>query len=146
MQICSTKEREYGMISKKRWFSQLGKRRMGLSEIGTRIYNLRDYHNMTKRACSSMSMGAGSFHALITSLLTIFSCTTSIFVSFLHFGQYSGKLTRTVSAYTLVRDRFPHVGHGTQRESLSCIVIISPLVSAIPALRCMSGSMGSPVF
>ena len=56
-------------------------------------------------------------HALDALLLTIFSCTTSIIVSRLHFGQYTGKLIKTVSAYTLVRDRFPQIGHGTQWES-----------------------------
>ena len=36
-------------------------------------------------------------------LMTIFSFTTSILISFLHLGQNKGNFTRTVSAYTFVR-------------------------------------------
>ena len=35
-------------------------------------------------------------------LFAIFSCMTSILVSFLHLGQYMGNLNITVSAYTFV--------------------------------------------
>ena len=35
-------------------------------------------------------------------LNTIFNFTTSIRISFLHLGQYSGNFTRTVSSYTFV--------------------------------------------
>lgn len=40
----------------------------------------------------------------------ILNCTTSIRISFLHFGQNSGKLTRTVSSYTLLRVLPPQEG------------------------------------
>ena len=43
-------------------------------------------------------------------LIIILNCTTSISVSFLHFGQNRGKLTRTVSWYTLLRVLPPHEG------------------------------------
>ena len=46
---------------------------------------------------------AGSaFLRLAHLLIAIFSCITSILISFLHLGQYSGKLNIAVSAYTLV--------------------------------------------
>ena len=43
-------------------------------------------------------------------LNTIFSCITSIFISFLYFGQYSGNFTRTVSSYTFVLVFPPQIG------------------------------------
>lgn len=45
-----------------------------------------------------------------------FSCITSIFISFLHFGQYSGNFTRTVSSYTFVLVFPPQIGQWIQRE------------------------------
>ena len=35
-------------------------------------------------------------YKLLVVLTVILSCTTLIIISFLHFGQYSGKLTNTV--------------------------------------------------
>ena len=49
-------------------------------------------------------------------LNTIFSCITSIFISFLYFGQYSGNFTRTVSSYTFVLVFPPQIGQWIQRE------------------------------
>ena len=49
-------------------------------------------------------------------LNAIFSCITSIFISFLHFGQYSGNFTRTVSSYTFVLVFPPQIGQWIQRE------------------------------
>ena len=54
---------------------------------------------------------AGSaFLCLAHLLITIFSCTTSTNVSFLHLGQYSGNFMRTVSSYTFVRVFPPQFG------------------------------------
>lgn len=47
----------------------------------------------------------------------IFSFTTLISVSFLHFGQKSGKLIITVSSFTFVRVLQPQIVQGTHRES-----------------------------
>ena len=44
------------------------------------------------------------------------SCITSIFISFLYFGQYSGNFTRTVSSYTFVLVFPPQIGQWIQRE------------------------------
>ena len=49
-------------------------------------------------------------------LNTIFSCITSIFISSLYFGQYSGNFTRTVSSYTFVLVFPPQIGQWIQRE------------------------------
>ena len=56
------------------------------------------------------------FICLAHLLNTIFSCITSIFISFLHFGQYSGNFTRTVSSYTFVLVFPPQIGQWIQRE------------------------------
>ena len=56
------------------------------------------------------------FICLAHLLNTIFSCITSIFISFLHFGQYSGNFTRTVSSYTFVLVFSPQIGQWIQRE------------------------------
>lgn len=53
---------------------------------------------------------------LAHSLSTIFSCTTSIRISFLHFGQYSGNFTRTVSPYTFILVLPLHTGQCTQKD------------------------------
>lgn len=50
-------------------------------------------------------------------LFAIFSCSTSIFVSLLHLGQYSGKLNITVSEYTLVRVLLSQIGQRIHLES-----------------------------
>lgn len=59
-------------------------------------------------------MGKGKqalrFLRLAHLLGTIFSCTTSIRVSFLHLGQNRGNLIKTVLAYTLVLVFAPHTG------------------------------------
>ena len=73
-------------------------------------------------------------------LITIFNCTISILVSILHFGQKSGNLIRTVSAYTFVRVFLPHVGQGTQRESSFVFIIGFPVISSV-ALRYTSGCL-----
>ena len=52
-------------------------------------------------------------------LRTIFNLTTSIFVSVLHLGQYSGKFRSTVLVYTLVLVFMPHIGHRIQYDSPS---------------------------
>lgn len=56
------------------------------------------------------------FICLAHLLNTIFSCITSIFISFLHFGQYSENFTRTVSSYTFVLVFPPQIGQWIQRE------------------------------
>lgn len=56
------------------------------------------------------------FICLAHLLNTIFSCITSIFISFLYFGQYSGNFTRTVSSYTFVLVFPPQIGQWIQRE------------------------------
>lgn len=56
-------------------------------------------------------------------LFAIFSCRTSIFVSLLHLGQYSGKLNITVSAYTLVRVLLLQTGQRIQRELICSLSI-----------------------
>ena len=50
-------------------------------------------------------------------LITIFSCTTSTRISFLHLGQYKGNLTSTVSAYTFVLVFPPQIGQCIHRDS-----------------------------
>ena len=51
----------------------------------------------------------------------------SIFVSFLHFGQKRGKLTRIVSLLTLILVLPLQMGQRTQKESFGvCSVIIPP--------------------
>ena len=50
-------------------------------------------------------------------LLAIFSCMTSIIVSFLHLGQNKGKLNIAVSLYTFVRVLESQTGQRIQRES-----------------------------
>ena len=44
-------------------------------------------------------------------LTVIFSCVMSTRTSVLHLGQYSGKLSTTVSSHTLVRVLLPQMGH-----------------------------------
>lgn len=59
---------------------------------------------------------------------TIFSCTTSINISFLHFGQNSGNLIRTVLTYTLVLVLAPQAGQWIQKDSVVVFdIIISPI-------------------
>ena len=61
---------------------------------------------------------AGSAHLCRAHLLsTIFNFTTSIRNSFLHFGQYSGNFTRTVSSYTFVLVLPPQVGQRIHKDS-----------------------------
>ena len=43
-------------------------------------------------------------------LTVIFSCAISTRISVLHFGQYSGKFSTTVSSHTLVRVLLPQMG------------------------------------
>ena len=65
-----------------------------------------------------MLVKAGSVFLHLAHLLkTILSCTTSIRVSSLHFGQNNGNFTRTVSWYTLVLVFPPQIGQRIQRES-----------------------------
>lgn len=52
-------------------------------------------------------------------LTTIFSFTTLMGVSFLHFGQKRGKLIITVSSYTRVRVLLLQIGHGIHKEDNS---------------------------
>ena len=56
-------------------------------------------------------------------LFAIFSCSTSILVSLLHLGQYSGKLNMTVSTYTLVRVLLSQTGQRIQREVICSLSI-----------------------
>ena len=51
-------------------------------------------------------------------LTIIFSCTTSTRISFLHFGQYKGNLTSTVSSYTFVRVLPPQIGQCIHNDFL----------------------------
>lgn len=79
------------------------------------------------------------FLCLAHLLTTIFNCTTSTNVSFLHFGQYNGNFIRTVSLYTFVLVFPPQIGQRIQSESF----IISHTVctsNTVVAPRLTSGS------
>ena len=52
-------------------------------------------------------------------IMDIFSCRTVTNVSRLHFGQYSGKFSRTVSSLNLIRVLFPHNGHKAHSKNKS---------------------------
>lgn len=67
------------------------------------------------------------FKCLAHLLNTIFNFTTSILISFLHFGQYKGNFTRTVSSYTFVLVFPPQIGQCTQREFFR--LLITPCTS-----------------
>jgi len=73
-------------------------------------------------------------------LNTILNCTTSIRISFLHFGQYKGNFTKTVSSYTFVLVLLPQIGQQTHREQF-CILSIGITLSnsGHRALRSASG-------
>ena len=71
-------------------------------------------------------------------LLAIFSCITSIFVSFLHFGQYSGKLNITVSAYTLVRVLLSQIGQRIQREVIFSLSISNLIIRLKLCMMCLA--------
>lgn len=73
------------------------------------------------RACILLNGGkqALRYYASGSSLMTIFSFTTLITVSFLHQGQNSGKLMSTVSSNTFARVLLLQCGHLIQRDSLS---------------------------
>ena len=78
---------------------------------------MRRLSNRKEPASPFCNGKAGSAFVCLAHLLnTIFSCTTSIRISFLHFGQYSGNFTRTVSSYTLVRVFPPQTGQWIHRE------------------------------
>ena len=89
-----------------------------------------------KRACSlSNSRVAGS--ALLRRahlLVTIFSFTTSMRISFLHLGQKSGKFTKTVSSYTLVLVLPPQIGQRIHKESSLSSFIATPLMTVWPCV------------
>ena len=65
-----------------------------------------------KRACYPTYEGQQALRLvrLAHLLVTIFNFTTSIRVSFLHFGQNKGNLTKTVFAYTFVLVFALHTG------------------------------------
>ena len=54
----------------------------------------------------------------------IFNCMISIVVSFLHFGQNRGKLTRMVSLLTLILGVPLQIGQRTQKEALGVCSVI----------------------
>ena len=70
---------------------------------------------------------------------SIFSCMISMMVSFLHFGQNRGKLTRMVSLLTLILVFPLQMGQRTQKESFDVwLSIIPPSNITRPALvECM---------
>lgn len=73
---------------------------------------------MKRASFSIFDNGKLALHFLCLAHLlnTIFSCMTSTRISFLHFGQYSGNFTRTVSAYTFVLVFPPQIGQCIHRE------------------------------
>ena len=92
----------------------------------TRDYTVMSNHHLRNANLSLKAKGLLSMmlslpedwnYNIQTYLLnTIFSCITSIFISFLHFGQYSENFTRTVSSYTFVLVFPPQIGQWIQRE------------------------------
>lgn len=82
-------------------------------------------------------LGELALHYLTGSLLNdIFNRTTSILVSLLHFGQKSGKLRRTESAYTFARVFPPQIGHGIQCP-LFCSMSIVPHFPMVTQRQCV---------
>ncbi len=79
-------------------------------------------------------------------LMTIFSFTTSINISVLHFGQYRGNLISTVSSYTFVLVLLPQVGQRTHKEGFSLslknnhlriVLFCLDIVSLISIILCL---------
>ena len=85
---------------------------------------------LQNRACSLIWGSRLCVYASGSLLKTIFNWTTSILVSRLHFRQYSGNLTRTVSGYTLILVLLPQIGQGTHLA----FVFLSP-IEILPSFR-----------
>ena len=86
-----------------------------------------------------MGEAGSAFLRLAHLLIAIFSCITLIFISFLHLGQYSGKLNIAVSLYTLVRLLPPQIGQQIHLDSFGSLFTLSSIFFGV-ALHCMSGS------
>ena len=64
-----------------------------------------------------------------------FSCLTAIKVSCLHFGQYSGKFSRTVSSRIFNRVLLPQKGHKTHSTFIALYIFKLSLQNAFLFLK-----------
>ncbi len=79
---------------------------------------LPPYNDKEPASPSSSGKQALRLIRLAHLLGTIFSCTTSTNISFLHLGQNSGNLISTVLTYTLVLVLAPQTGQWIQKDSV----------------------------